>query len=505
MKNLFKRTFVVLLIAVVTFSITSCGANEEENGGSDKVPELTMAVLGNVPSNSELFYEKLDEMTKRDLGITVRLVTLPSADVMNQYNLALTTGEYDMYLSGNWMNHAANARANAFLEITDMVKTVTPALYAAIPKDDWDGSMIDGKLYCIPQTTRDYSTISGFIYRDDLRTKYNVAEIKSLDDVADFLRAVLPNEPGMSGLIASPARKYTYAKNHDYVGIDAQDVGGGLAVYGLVTTQSNDLTSVVSLLDDPVYLEVITKMKQWYDEGLVNKDILSGQLNATDMMRAGTAAGSIGTDARDLWYWGQTFEETHPDWNIEMYMFGAVNYKSRSGQTSVVIGAKSKYPELCLKFFEKVRTNRDYYDLMFYGVKGANYNLTEAGEIDTQDIAQENLYTYWTFWGDENLTRKQANRWSRFDEVYDGFVLATARVDPLNGFQLDTSAISAELAAMQQVQTQYQAPLEAGISADPVEDLEKLKIRYKDAGIDKIINALEGQLKAFAEYRASLK
>ena len=74
----------------------------------------------------------------------------------------------------------------------------------------------------------------------------------------------------------------------------------------------------------------------------------------------------------------------------------------------------------------------------------------------------------------------------------------------MNGFQMDVSALSAEMAACEQVYTQYQSPLEAGISNDVEGDLEMLKTRYQDAGLDKIVESVRQQLADFAEMRENL-
>lgn len=515
MKSTIKRLAALLVVFSLLFSLSACSggdnsgesesAKTSETSSSDEPVNLTYCIRGDNPANIEEFYQKLDELTLRDLNLTLDFVTLPAgADSSSAYNLSLTTGEYDMYYSGNWVSHAEYARKHAFYDITDLVKEVTPALWEKIPQYDWEGSMIDGRLYCIPQTTRDYSTVTGFIYRKDLLEKYDIPEINSLDGVGDFLRTVLANEPSMSGLISSAARKYAYAQNTDLIGIDAQDIGSSkLGQYGIVTTISSNETEVKSLFDEPAYLDYLKYMKAWYDEGLVNKDILSGQLNDTTMMEAGTLPGSIGKDARDVWGWGYSFEKSHPDWDIAMWEFGAINYKSRGGQTSTAISAQTQHVEECLKLMEKVRTDQEYYDLMFYGVEGTNYELTEEGAIDTSNVAPENMFNLWKFWGDEEMTRKSVDRWSGYDDFYDGYIVATAQEDPMNGFQMDISALSAEIAACEQVYTQYQNPLEAGISNDVEGDLEMLKTRYRDAGLDKIVESVKQQLADFAEARAA--
>lgn len=496
LKGLLRTATAVLLIAVLLSTAMVCTALAENP------VTLTICLPGNAMANLKDWYAELDKVTIPAINAILRVVQLPAGgDRNSQYNLSLTTGEYDMYYSGSWVNHSDYARKHAFADITDLVKEVTPALYAALPEADWEGSKVDGRLYCIPQTTRDYSTVACYFYRKDLCDKYNLDPIDSFEDIGDYLRAVTKEE-GMGGIADSPVSKWAFAQNLDLVAIDAQEFMTGIGKYGVLTTKSSGCTDIVSLFDEPAYVSALKTMKSWYDEGLVNRDILSGQLKTNDMLFAGTNAGIGAGDARTYWSDAYRIENQKLDIELAIYEYGSNNYKSRSGQSSVAISAKSKNINTCLKFMELCHTNQEFYNLMSYGIDGVNYRLTEDNCMDTSGIPQEYIFAFWRFWGNENLELKSADRWSGYDEYVKAHIEAEANVDPMNGFIFNTSEISDLVAACEQVYNQYQAPLINGISNDVEADLAKLRERYTRAGLDKIIEAARVQLKAFAEAKA---
>jgi putative aldouronate transport system substrate-binding protein len=90
--------------------------------------------------------EQLNNITREKLGITVKCVYMKAADIA----LAMTSGEYyDMCFTCAWYNDfATNAFDGQFLDITDMVKTETPALYASMPEMLWKGSWVTSSTPC---------------------------------------------------------------------------------------------------------------------------------------------------------------------------------------------------------------------------------------------------------------------------------------------------------------------------------------------------------------------
>ena len=67
------------------------------------------------------------------------------------------------------------------------------------------------------------------------------------------------------------------------------------------------------------------------------------------------------------------------------------------------------------------------------------------------------------------------------------------------GFTIDTSSIETEYAACQNVVQQYWWPLELGYTEDLEAGLNDFQAKMEAAGVQKVIDTLQGQLDAYCE------
>lgn len=83
------------------------------------------------------------------------------------------------------------------------------------------------------------------------------------------------------------------------------------------------------------------------------------------------------------------------------------------------------------------------------------------------------------------------NKWEEFKKFNDAGINA-----PLLGFNFDTSKVTNEIAAVQNVKEEFWAPLMTG-SVDSEEYLTKANEKLKAAGLDKIIAEAQSQIDAW--------
>ena len=94
----------------------------EESGEAVTLKAFTM---GNEPaSGMDTFYEQLDALTVKDLGIKVRFDFIPWGDEKNKINLNIASGEYDLYVGGNFSDYKVMATKNAFLDLKPLLSEV---------------------------------------------------------------------------------------------------------------------------------------------------------------------------------------------------------------------------------------------------------------------------------------------------------------------------------------------------------------------------------------------
>lgn len=512
---------MLLLVAAIAGLLAACserkpGAADEPGNGADEeapsaVVQLNAVTMGTEPaSGMDSFYKQLDAMTIRDLGMTVRFHFIPWGEEKNEIGRAIATKEYDLYVGGFWTDFKQYAKRNAFVDLAPLLNQV-PAL-AEHYGDVLERAKLDGKLYGIPSFGKPGAGYYGVLYREDLRRQWGLPVLDSFDALEQYLyeaKQQYPNTPMI---------------NDKRFGDVLWDMLAGGDYYTIVNDYAvapvKDPYKVMSKYDTPEYEQLVRKAKQWYDDGIVDRDILASQGNETsktfELMKIdkkplefsnhfGAVSGYY-IDVLKARYPEQQFGwldigfDLHP----EKVFLPKVSIDTSS---MISIGSNSLYPEQALKFLEKAHTDQAYYDLLIYGVEGENYKL-EDGRVSYEGVPEQNRKPGWTGLYDGYMAypAKAPGEWQAIVDkltVTEGPKLAEANgIDPYEGFTFDTSVVSEELERLEKIRETYVQPLASGVSNNIDSELAEMRSQLKDAGMAAYLNALQSQLYTYAASRS---
>lgn len=158
------------------------------------------------------------------------------------------------------------------------------------------------------------------------------------------------------------------------------------------------------------------------------------------------------------------------------------------------ISANSEYPEKAMEFLNLLNTDPKLRNMIDSGIEGVHYekvsdnmikNLPDAKNYDMPTFSLGNIMINYLNEGDPE------NKWEEFKKFNDAGINA-----PLLGFNFDTSKVTNEIAAVQNVKEEFWAPLMTG-SVDSEEYLTKANEKLKAAGLDKIIAEAQTQIDAW--------
>ena len=505
MKKGLKVITSMVMTAMLATSLVGCGSSGSSAGATTdtsklKKAELTFYVMGEVPKDIDKFYTELDKLTTKDLNCTVRFKFSTWTDWATKYNLMLTSGEkIDLAYSADWVNYPTNSKKGAFEAIDDLLPKYAPTLYKDISKTTWDALKIDGKIYGVPPAFNEFVQHGAF-YREDLRIKYNLPEIKDVDTLEQYLKTVKEKESGMATPSAEAlAMSELFVPSTKYDAFDGLGLTTGV-VNPLMVDNSNPTVSV-NAFETPEYLAMLKKMKSWADMGFWSKSVLSSKEDVNANFESGKGAVSFSSLPMKVKGEAEKVAKKHPDWKVGYFNYNDMNgliYPARADHNLMSVVKGSQNAERALMVLEKFHTDKNYYDLTQYGISGLNYNLT-GEKLDYSKIDTANHGFDISAWGWRNkaLMRENVADWTGYKEI-DTKLAKVAKADPYDGFVFDVSNVQSELAAISQVQAQYQAPLEAGLVKDPEAALDTLKQKLKAAGFDKFKTEVDKQLKAFS-------
>ncbi|MDG0808116.1 extracellular solute-binding protein [Cohnella rhizosphaerae] len=167
---------------------------------TSKKVHLQFYMLGNAPKDLPKVEAEINKMAQEDLNATVTFNFTTWTDWDQKYKLLLSTGQdVDLIFTADWTQYQQYAKKGAFLPLDDLLPTAAPGLSGFVPKDMWDAVKINGKIYTVPATYQEYVT-NGFVWREDLRKKYNLPTPVDIPTFEAYMDGIKKNEPSLQPL-----------------------------------------------------------------------------------------------------------------------------------------------------------------------------------------------------------------------------------------------------------------------------------------------------------------
>ena len=493
MKRLIAVTMCFLLLAGCNSS--NVGDTNGESGDLKNV-KLKMYLIGDGAPDYDMVLDEINTLMKNDINATLETSWLVWADWNQRYPLILSSGEqFDMIFSGDWAMYGNQAQKGAFLELNELLPKYAPQSYAEMPPEVWEQVEYNDKLYMLPMNYKEI-TPQGFVVRGDLRKKYGVGEIKTLDDFGAYLEGA-SKDP--SGIIPYNAGAFDLEMWLNYITLTGDcDVFS----YALALPHANP-TEVNYLVDTPEYLKLLETTRSWFQAGYWSREVLVNKTAARDSLVNGTSAACI----LGLLNFNELYlkvDAKNPEWELEWYEIAPgspkrINDYSANG---VSISANSKNPERSLMMLELFRNNEEYFDLTTYGIRGKHYELNDQGKLtlpegvtaDTNGFPPDNACPWG--WRQDKFYKSYANAWPKYDETL-ARISETAYFNTVRPFKnMDDSLYKNEQAAIINVRQQYELPMMWGV-VDYNTGLPELRQKLEDAGISKVKTLVEERLTAY--------
>jgi putative aldouronate transport system substrate-binding protein len=464
--------------------------------------ELTMYLVGDAVPDAEKVYEAVNKKLKEDINTTVKVKYLSWADWDKKYALIFAAGEdFDCIYTADWAYYADQATKHGFMEIKpDMVKKYMPEYYAQIPGDFWNQLKINGKIYMIPYLNKQVEGCLIPMVRGDLRVKYHLPLIKTINDFNNYLTTIVKNEKGMIGFDGS-ALNLAALMNSVYY-----DQPNNLFSYQTVpvfTTKLNDLSGKVNYaLDDPAYLNMLLTAKKLSDAGVWSKGILASKNDNGKAFNAGKSAFHY-NNAEGVIQEYNTVNTDNPKWNLEIADLSSdkLHQSSSATRSGMAINANSKHADRVMLMLNLFGTHKDYYDLTTYGIVGVHYTPVGNNKMTSTPLGITNYPPKancpWG-WERKDFMRFPTNVPEAAISLESNWIKnGLSSKTPIVSFNFVDTNLKTEVAACNNIYQQRGYILLAGLSDNPKADLDKLKSDLKKAGIEKIQAELQKQVIQF--------
>ena len=471
---------LTILMLLSVFLLTGCGAGKE----SSSIRWVTYSDTG-APLDAKEVIAAANAVSKEKIGVTVDLEFQPA----EKLNLLMASGEYyDMVFTCSWLNSFdKNAEAGLYYDITDLVKTETPALYESIGKY-WDCAKIGGRIMGVP-ILKDMGAEEMFRLNADYFEGEKGMEIPErmdgIDKIEPFLKAYKEDFPAKYPLAMDKGGPAGFLNFVDRI-------AGGVIV--IPYKQDTEVPQAMALWDCEELMERYRTLHRWYQAGYIHPDAATIDSTASDK--------SIPVRFGVAWkgYMGYSNPE---DWGFHVktsiYEGPFLSRQSEQGSMIGICAACSRERVIeCLKYIELLSTDRKFRDILAYGIEGRHFEYLDNGTVLTNQTGTDRyparLYQTGSVVNASvaSISRDVLADPDQWEKVYEEYE-TDGIYSPTHGFYYDVTRKENIITALQAIFSDYAAELRTGTS-DPDVVIPKMRSRMEAAGFDELLEDVQDQM-----------
>jgi len=409
---------VVLALIVPAAALFASPGAEKSPAVSQSRPVVFMNYMGH--TSSDAFYQRLHDYIEQQTGVKFTYRDVKNSD---DYGVQLTAAiaaqeQIDAIgISGTQLADFKNR--GVIQDITDAMNTYGPNIKKVFDSAPgwtgleqgamWRSVTIGGHIWAVPGAS---STDVGVILsvRKDWREKLGVAPITTIDQFEQYLRKVkatdlngngkadeIPFNPmyGSSGLegIAS-SMEFPFTGVHGWLHEWYQS--------NYIDAQGNVTPSVLH----PNFKAFLTRMAQWYKDGLFNPDMATSTWDNDNDLLAANRVGATASWYSDFYGAWQTLVKTVPTAVYEHVALQGPNGSTAKfsgnnpaqAQWAYVSWSPKAVVNAGIKLQDWFAANKDNYLVQVHGVQGTDWKYTDKGAITVrpqiQHISDKDYYSY---------------------------------------------------------------------------------------------------------------
>lgn len=562
-KKFLQKMSAFLLAGVMAVSMAGCGSDGTQEGGSGsasgngtgsdtpsqsestvgdnggtaapEIEDTTLHIrLMNEFRNIEKVLAKYEEMTADDpimSKIHLDFSYVAGGDYKDKLNMAITAQEdYDLMFCGGWHGLSTFIQQDSFADLSSYFNNdAFPGLKSAFSENfvdamisyvrQEDGSYKKG-VYAINLASY-YEDSRGFMYREDLRKKYNCAPITDEESLFDFVKTVAENEPDMIGVSMWNFFRWDspfYSAKHDnvYTQDNVNIFGDQTWIYVGLSEDGKTVLNAVVAGDSE---EEFAKMPEGYQYDFITEYIvdrtrwnpyLSPSRGSTDTVEKPAAI----TYSTLTEYEGKVKDAlaVNPDEEYGFYVIEDAQRNKEPGAVIcdmvtnnwLVVPEWSENVDAVMYFLDWMFGSQEAHDLFQYGIEGEDWIAIGDDGYSETDISEDEKYVMPTyaftlnpnFIRNSEFVENNPEIKANFEYIYDE---STYQLSPLAGFAFDASKVETQVANVSALSNELQLSISLYDAEEAVEKINTWHEEASKVGLEDIRAELISQLQAFLD------
>lgn len=492
-----KRYLTVLLIGLAV-GITLTGCKEARTGSDSGVEDteesytVVMGYIGDKQPDEEMIEAEINKILEPELNARLDLRAFSWSGYQQELQMILS-GDAQLDIVPVIISHAAGYVSNdQLIDLTDLIDQYGTNIKSLLDEDFIHCPRVGDMIYGVT-TMREHISWEGIIMRADILEElgYQVednrcSEFTSIEQLDELFARVKEAYPDMV-VLASTAGSTPLFRWEVF---DILTDGFGVLMdYG----QS---VEVVNLYETEAFVEFANRLYEWNQKGYLAKDAATTTESLQNQVKSGAAfayftpqkVGAVEQDELATGY-DLAMSAVMGDPFTTSYSINFMTYG---------IADNSGDPKKAFQVFDYMYGSSKIMNLLNWGIEDVHYQVIddEKGAITYADGVTAETTGYLLNQGWQLPNQEIAYVWEGESsdkwEVQREYVAAAERSKAF-GFSYDTSVVSLQLTALNNVKYQYFDAIGSG-SVNPAEVLDEFNQALYDSGLQDVIDEKQKQL-----------
>lgn len=540
-----KRVTSALVAAVMALSMSACASSNAQStisedqtaksAGAPQIEETTINIrVMNEYRNVEKVVDRYNELTADDpvmSKIHLNFSYVIGGDYKDKLTMALAAQEdYDLMFCGGWQGLSTFIQEGNFADLSSYFNNDNyPGLKNAFSQDyvnamtsyilKEDGTYTKG-IYGINLASY-FEDSRGFMYREDLRLKYNCDPITDEESLLAFVKTVAENEPDMEGAsiynffrLDSPW--YSAKHDHVYTQDNVNIFGDQTWAYVGLSEDEKTVLNVVFAGDDQAEFD---KMPEGYQYDFIIEysvdrtkwnDYLNPSRGSTDTVEKDAAITYCALTEYESKV--KEAKEKIPGSEYGFYVIDDAQRNKEEGAVVcdmvtnnwLVVPEWSEKTDAVMCFLDWMFGSAEAHDLFQYGIEGEDWEAIGEDGYRTLDISEDEKYFMPTYSFTLNPSYVRNSEFvlndedlkADFDYIYDP---STYKLSPLAGFTFNAADYETEVANITALSNELQLTLSMYDADETVEVINNWNEEAKKVGLEEVRAEMIAQLQAFLD------
>ncbi|MCR4618692.1 MAG: ABC transporter substrate-binding protein [Lachnospiraceae bacterium] len=549
-RNLLRKVTSSVLVSALALGITACGSSTSSKNdtaaqkgeevvqeaaaiSADEFKDTTINIrVMNEYRNLDKVVAKYEEMVANDpilSKIHLNFSFVAGGDYKDKLTMALAAQEdYDLMFCGGWHGLSNFIQEGDFADLSGYFNNDNyPGLKAAFPEDftkamttylrQEDGTYKTG-IYGINLASF-YEDSRGFLYREDLRKKYNCDPITDEESLMEFVKTVAENEKDMEGVSLSNFFRldspwYTAKHEHVYTQDNVNIFGDQTWVYVGLSDDNGTVLNAVVAGDDSAEFELMPEgyqydfITEYTQERTKWNDYLFESRGTTDVVEPDAAITYCALTEYESKV--KTLLEKIPEAECGFYVIDEAQRNREEGAVVcdmvtnnwLVVPEWSEKTDATMYFLNWMFGSKEAHDLFELGLEGVDWTANGTDGYIPADISEDEKYfmpTY-SFTLNPNYVRKSEFVMSNeeINAQYDYILDASSyKLSPLAGFVFDASNVETEVANISALSNELQLTLSMYDADTAKQKIDKWHEEAEKVGLETVRDELVKQIQEF--------